>query len=313
MTPLRAGDLGGSRRSHPGGLGARTSLPRRPTGILLAGVVVAISAAAIVAGDRPPPTESPGAELAQRLATAVEPARFALTYRRGGTRVLDCVLPDTEYSAEVDAKGGRMAIRSEGPDATVTVVRAGDDIYLHRSLVGNPPSARAWLRIARPADAGSAALLRRVLGADLARDVGGDRLPASGRAVAVEALGVAASVERLGDATVAGAPVERFRITVDPPRFRQAARAPGADPPSDQELVPVFDLWLDRMADVVKVAISSVQAGGGSAAPEVGWSIEYRRLEALDIAVPPPNEVADIAQVDAAQISPDPSACRLPS
>lgn len=315
VTPILAPGRRGPRPARHRTLGVRQKWHsrRRPTGVLLAGVALAIGAAGLLGGDRRPSPEHPLTALSRRLDAATEPARFAFTYRRGGTRVLDCMLPNTGYSAEVDTSTARMGVRTGGPSAPMTVVVAGDEIFLHRSLVANPPFPTVWLRATRRPAGGPAAVLRRVLGADLALDVAGDRLPPSGHAVAAEALAVAASVERLGSATVAGALAERYRIFVDRSRYREAAAAPRASSGSEDELVPVFEVWFDERGDVVKVVVSGRKADGASASPEEGWTVEYRRLAAPAIAVPTPTDVADLAAFDGAEFAPAPKECRLPS
>lgn len=271
-----------------------------------------ILAGSVVGGERKATTD-PRGDLARRLADAPDPARFALTYRRGGTRVLDCVLANTSFSAEVDRSRVRMLVRTEGSEDQPTILVADGAVFLHRSLFTDPPFASAWLQATRPAGESAGDILRRVLGPDLAGDVARERLPASGHAIAAEALAVAASVERAGAGTIAGESAERFRLEVDPQRFADAATVPGAAPPGQEEPTPVFDVWVNGESRVVRVVVSAKRRDGTPAPPEEGWTVDYRPLAEPPFAIPPPSEVTDWSSVDTSRLMPAARECRLPS
>lgn len=69
-----------------------TGTRRRPPGLLLALAIVVGAALSVLDGD-----DSPAGPLGRRIDEAGAPSRFEYTFRRGGIRVLDCVLANTGY------------------------------------------------------------------------------------------------------------------------------------------------------------------------------------------------------------------------
>lgn len=251
-------------------------------------------------------------ELARRLERGPESDRFSFSYRRGGTRVLDCALPNTAFAADVDAAGGRMVVRSAAGGNTLVIV-VGQAVYLHRSLFDEPPFATTWLRAPRRLDQAGSDALRRVLGVDLAREVVGTDLPASGRAIITEALEVAGGVERIPAATVEGGTAEGFRVSVDPSRFQAAAVPPGERAGGAEEVIPVFDVWLDAAGRVVRLTVAPRRADGTAGPAEGGWTVDYRPAATVAAAAPQPSDVSEWSDVDPSGLVPTPSQCRLPA
>lgn len=69
--------------------------------IILGVAAIAVAAAAVAAW--PADSESSTAdELARRLDSVDDPARFSFDHRAGGTRVLDCFLPNRQIGGAVD-------------------------------------------------------------------------------------------------------------------------------------------------------------------------------------------------------------------
>lgn len=283
-----------------------TATRRRATGLLLAlvGIAVVVGAAlsALISDD------SPLVQLRRRIDEAGTPTRFEYNYRRGGTRVLDCVLANTGYVGDVDRDAGVLVVRLTA-DAELVAARTADAVLVHQSLFNEAPFTTPWLRLPRRPDATSTPQLRRALG-DLAGDVLAADLPAPGEAVTRSALEVATAVEEFGPDDIDGEDADRYRISVDPERYAAAATTPptGGD---DDGPVPVIDVWVTRDG-VARVAITPARSDGRPGASEDGWVIDYRSATG-PVAVPAlaDAEVTELSAVDPAALTPAPPDCQL--
>jgi len=217
---------------------------------------VVVAVAAIVA--RRPAEPTAAEELRQRLDRAEEPARFSLDHRRGGTRVLDCMLPNTRFSIDVDTAARTMAVRREDGDLVALV--DPDMLRLGRDLFRDPPFTSPWLAVPRDASASTIAGARRVLGADLAGYLLAPEVPATGRATAVAALDAAATVERTVPLREHGARADGYRLRIDPERFAAATLPDAATPTTTSSAavpVPLIDLWVTGGGMVVRIRVRS--------------------------------------------------------
>ena len=283
---------------------------RRPTGLLFALVAIAIVVGAALSA--PGGDNSPAVQLRRRVDEAGTPARFQYSYRRGGTRVLDCVLANTGYTGDVDRHADTLVIRLAADGEPVAAVTA-DTILLHRSLFTEPPFATPWVRLPRRPDASAAPGLGRALG-DLAGDILAADLPASGEATTLAALEVATDVDDLGQADIDGEQADHFRISVDPRRYAGTATTSSTTGDvADDGPVPVIDVWVTGQR-VARVAITPAGPEGTPGAAEDGWVIDYRRAAAT-VAVPATGaaEVTDLTAVDAAALVAARRDCQLPA
>lgn len=287
-----------------------TGTRRRPTGVLLAlvGVAIVVGAALSALGA----DDGPARQLRRRIDGAGTPARFEYTYRRGGTRVLDCVLANTGYLGAVDRDVDALVIRFTADAPPVAAVTA-DTMLLHRSLFTEPPFATPWLRLPRRLDPSATSGLRRALG-DLAGDLLAADLPASGEATALAALEIATDVDDLGPADIDGEPADHYRISINPQRYADVATtttSSGAAADGDGP-VPVVDVWVTAQ-HVTRVAITPARPDGTPRAGEDGWVIDYRPL-ASAVAAPAPAaaEVTASSAIDLAALVPARRACQLP-
>lgn len=285
-----------------------TSTGRRPTGLLLAVVGLAVVVGASLS---PLADASPVERLRGRIAEASPPERFAYTYRRAGTRVLDCVLANTRYVGEVDRAAGTLVIRLAADGEPVAVLTAGS-LLLHRSLFTDPPFSTPWLKLPRRPHVPAAAPLRRALG-DLAGDLLAAGLPSSGEELVLAALEVATRVDDVGPADIAGQQADQFRINVDARRYASAAPSSMTGRAADEEApIPVIDVWMTR-GRVVRVAISSTRPDGSRGVSEDGWTIEYRRRDRPIVAPTPAGpDITASATADLA-LTPRRRDCRLAS
>jgi hypothetical protein len=296
----------------------RTSLTgrhgRRPTGLLLLFVlfVVVVGAAATrVRGSR---ADDAVETLRRRVASAPEAARFVFRYERGGTDVLDCVLPNRSFVADVDRRRRAAAFRLAAGKEPVAIVR-GSVLLVSRRLFDAPPYATPWLSVSDRADAAVSAAVQRAVGRDLAGYLFANDLPSSGRSLVLAALEVADGVTATGTVLVDGARADRYRITVDPGRFTAAARQPATQASSAlPAAVPRFDVAVSRASNaVVHVTVVPVRADRSTGPPEDGWTIEYEVDSPRIPAQPAPRDVTTTAVADATRLSSARGECRLGS
>ena len=284
-----------------------TATRRRPTGLLLAlvgiAVVVGAVSSALISDD------SPLVQLRRRIDEAGTPARFEYTYRRGGTRVLDCVLANTTYVGDVDRDASALVVRSTA-DGEPVAARTADTVLVHQSLFNEAPFTTPWLRLARRPDATSTPGLRRALG-DLAADVLAADLPVPGEAVARAALEVATGVEELGQDDIDGEDADRYRISVDPERYAAAATTTLTTGGDDDGPVPVIDVWVTGHG-VARVAVTPARPDGTPGASEDGWVIDYRTsIGPVALPTPADADVTELSAVDSTALTPAPTGCQL--
>lgn len=283
---------------------------RRPTGLLIAlvGAAVVVGAGlSALGGD-----DSPAAQLRRRIEQARTSARFEYTYRRGGTRVLDCVLANTGYVGDVDRDVGALVVRlARGGDPVAAVT--GDAVLLHRSLFAEPSFTTPWLRLPRRPTATEEERLRRALG-NLAGDIFAADLPASGKSVALSALDVATDVDHVGAADIDGEAADRYRITVDPQRYAAiATTTPATGDVGDVGPVPAIEVWVTGDG-VARVAIAPTRPNGTPGAREDGWIIDYQRAAGtIRVPAPAPADITELATAGPAALAAARRECRLPA
>lgn len=235
---------------------------------------------------------SPAAALAERLAGAGDPARYAFDYRASGTQVLDCMLPNREFSGVVDLDAGVMALRTATDPGRDAVVVGDDEALLRSTLFAAGSVPAAWLSIGQDEDLERLAELRRAVGVDL----GGYAVPGgyapSGNAMARAALDITAAVGVLDSGQGGPAGADGFRIVIDPERYEEAAPLPSTSttrPGADPAPVPEVDVWVDADGMVVRVVVrpSGTGPGGAEAADTSGWVVDYR----YDVAAPSPPSI----------------------
>jgi len=269
-----------------------------------------VGVAAIVA--RRPAEPTVANELRGRLDRAEEPARFSLDHQRGGTRVLDCMLPNTRFSIDVDTSVRTMAVRRE--DGGLVALVDPDTLLLGRDLFRDPTFTTPWLAVPRDASASTIAGERRVLGADLAGYLLAPEVPATGRATAVAALDAAATVERTDPLREAGERANGYRLRIVPDRF-DAATLPDAasstTTPSRAAPAPQIDLWVTAGGTVVRISVRPQTIAGEAGPAEDGWVVDYGPPPADRAPRPGSAETTPIAQVDASALAPAAVGCQL--
>lgn len=303
---------------RPGARLAREDLPagrprrwRRRAALAAAALAIVGAVAFGSAG----PAGTARGELAARLGDTTEPERFSFAYRAGGTRVLDCVLPNREFTVAVDQASGVAEIRPRPAAPPVAILRPGREALLHRSLFRDGGVATTWLRVDHPVAPRDADQLGRVLGVDLAGYVVSGTVPPSGRATVLAALDIAREVSRLGRRAGAPAAVDGFRITVDADRLddvvpRSTGRGDGRA--ARDEAIPLFDVWLDERNDIVRVEVRPSRPGDERDEPAAGWAVDYSP-DAVELADRGRLDVTDLREIDSAALRPrTPGGCEMP-
>lgn len=282
-------------------------MARRTRLFTLALAVVATMAAVLVLGG-----DSPGAagELARRLAAADDPDGFGFEHRAGGTRVLDCILPNRAVSGTVDYRAGVAVLRNS---AGVEVARKEPErALLHRSLFADGAVTETWLAVDLPVGDDVHEALTRTLGTELAGYLLVTGLPTSGRSTAAAALDAAERVERLGAATVDGRTATGYRITVAAEKFTAATT--GATVAGERDVqAPVLDVWINARGEVARVTV--LPGGPDDVAEEVagGWTVDYQPLGS-PVAAGEPSSVSDLADIAVGRLVPPASldGCEVP-
>ena len=255
---------------------------------------------------------SPADELARRLVSTDDPDRFTFVHRAGGTRVLDCFLPNRQIAGVVDYDAALAVLR----DATGTEVarKEPERVLLHRSLFAEGTVATEWVDLELPMDRGLGARLSRILGTELAGYVLTPGLPPSGRATALAALDAANRVDAPPATTIDGRRSDGFRITVDGDRFGDIA---GADDdraaPTTDVAPPVIDVWIGQDDRVRRVTVLPGRPESADDEAAAGWSVDYGTIgPPLDTRRP--SSVTDAADVDRGRLQGRPATggCEVP-
>lgn len=283
----------------------------RVIAVALLGAVATTAAVAWRAVNRS--AEGTEQELAGRLERSGEPDHFEFSYRAGGTKVLDCFLPNREFSGAVDYLSGVVALRTGPPTGATVAIVTERSALLHRSLFRADAVPTAWVRVDRPPRADLRSALVRVLGADLGGYVLGDALPPTGRATALAALEVARDVTRVGRQTIGAAPAEGFRITVDTEEFAEkASPSTTAQGEDGDAAVPTFQVWMGRDNAIVRIEVQPQSTGrDGEDGGAGGWSVDYRPGRPL--AKDEPSDVTALQALDLSGLTAASAAsCQVP-
>lgn len=280
---------------------------RRPLGLLMAVVVVALAAGA-VAQQRSNTPATPRQDLERTLDRSDDPLRYAMRYNRGGTRVLDCIAVNLRYTARVDTNAERMIITTSGTD-TVGVIVESSEVLLRRTLFQDLTGEGEWFSFPRPLSAPVRQALTDALGVDLATTVTSDRLPASGRELVVAALSIARSVLRTGPLEIDGDTADGYRILVDRSGYEREG-ATLTQKTTSASVLPMFDVWINSDDRVRRVTIGSETADDRPGPPEDSWRMDFETLKAVRrprITSSRPLNSADLTQLRAAK-----RGCELP-
>ena len=216
-------------------------------------------------------------ELQRRLARAREPDRFRFVHRSGGTRVLDCFLPNRAISGAVDYNADTLVISDT---SGVEIARkTSRRVFLHQSVFAEDAVPTAWLALDLPLGDALHADLKPAVGTHLAGYVFVVGLPPSGKATAMAALDAAEAVELAGTTSIGGRSAVGWRITVDRDKFLKESNSANmtATTGEDSEDVqpPAIEVWIDGRNEIVRVAVQPTRPDGSVAEPEGGWTIEY--------------------------------------
>ena len=255
-------------------------------------------AAAVVAVAMSTAAWSPGrggaaGELADLLRRSRPASQFAFDHR-GGTRVLDCFLPNRAVTGIVDVDTDMAEFT--GPDGQVLARRTRRQALVHRRALVAGAISSEWLAVELPASDEQQAALVRALGADLAGYLLADGLPADGTATARAALDAAAEVERLGTDAAAGPAATGYRITLDDDFAAGSAPATATGAGRPAVMPPLIELWVHDDGAVVRVAVQPTRPDGSTSEPEDGWTLDFGPGRSL----PPenPDNVTPIGQVE---------------
>lgn len=240
-------------------------------------LVFVVVAAGCRSGGGSEAASSPEGPLSLVAALADDLDVFEFSYRARGTDVLDCVLPNRDFSGTVFADGA-LAITVETPAGSARALNLDDAAYLGSDLFASGSVDATWVRIDRGVLADARPALDRILGVDLAAYVAAPGPPPTGNEVLVTALEQAdidAELEpiRLPD----GGAVAGYRLVV------------GGD-----DTVPVIDAWVDGEGFVVRTQVQGSLTGQpGTPDPDTGWIIDYRRLPTGAATPAPPEDVIE--------------------
>ena len=308
-------DRGDSAAAEPRPSSADDRRRGKAARLAVAVAALAVVIVAVTILDAGAPANSAEDELAARLRGATEPKRFAFTYRAGGTRVLDCVLPNRAFTVAVDRVSGVMELRGRPSIPPFAIVWPGREAFLHRSLFADGIVSTTWLRVDHPVGREAAERLRRVLGVDLGGYVLTAELAPSGRATVLAALEVAGDVSRLDGQTPEAGTADGFRITADAEKLDDVT-SPSIEVDVDEaasvKVVPVFEVWVDGRGEVVRLDVRPDTPGSEADEAAGGWAVEYSRLSD-SFGLRPTDDVTDLADIDADVLRPPvPGGCALP-
>ena len=216
------------------------------------------------------------------------PEDFAFTYQSRGTDVLDCVLPNRDFTGTVHGSGD-FTIHEPERGAPL-VIRAQDITYLSSELFSDGSIERTWLSL-RPEDLDRLeGAIRRSLGTDLSAYVLSPTPPATGRDIAVDAIDDATSIISIDPIRVDGDIAEGKRLVIP---------GDGDDPGL------VIDAWMDAHGRVTRVQVQRAQPDEPAEPnPDSGWLIDYRPLSTPPDPIGPPADVVDGATVEPGALDP---------
>lgn len=267
---------------------------------VLAVIAGCLLASGIASCSSSPP--SAGDELRARLRGSDDPIDFVMTYRSGGTTVLDCVLPNRSFIVAVS--GSSLEVRA-ATGGVVLATRTGEDLRLSPALFEPGPLRSRWLSIdLADASAGEQSRLLELLGPDLASYLLVVEVPPSGEQIARAASDASVSTSRRGTEEIAGRPAEGYRVELDPQEYESAATStfrPGADGRD----APNIEVWLDDEDVVARVTVNPPPGS-----PSSGWVIDFEALE--DDRLPPVGHPTVAAtEISLERLAPAPAQCEL--
>lgn len=278
---------------------------RRPAGLLLLVIGLGIALGALLSsGD-----DDPSSPLASELTNADARARFAFSYVRGGTRVLDCLRPNRSFHGDVLRPAARTVIRRDRAANEPIAIVDEEGSLLHRSLFEDPPFRTSWLLVPTSAAVRYQSQLAESLGPDLAGYVVAGRGPDSGEQTTTALLEVATRTRRIPAGE--GRPDDRYRIIVSAADYREATdRSPES---GTAGLVPVVDVWLDARGRVVRLGIEATKSSTGQPVPEASYSIDFEAVDHPPTASPARLSTTNPTPAILARLQPARLPCRVGS
>ena len=225
------------------------------------------------------------------------PEAFGFTYRSRGTQVLDCVLPNREFSGTVFGSGD-FVIQDPERGAPV-IIRTMESTYLSSALFAVGSIDGEWLSVG-PADLSRLdAAIRRSLGTDLSGYALSATPPPTGRDIVLDAVDNATSILTIDPTRIDGALAPGYRMMIDG---------------TDDEHGVVLDAWIGSQGQVTRVEVQRPRADDPDLPnPDLGWLIDYRPLPTPTDPLSPPEDVVDAGTIDPDALSaPVQQGCDLP-
>lgn len=265
----------------------------------------------LVAAAATRPSPSAEDELRQRLRRNGAETQTAFTFVGGGTRVLECFFPNRRYGGVTDPAGRRAVFwLGDDPKAKRIIAFVDEDaVVLHRSLFDDAPFGTEWVAFATPLSPNDLTTLSDIAGQDLAADLSATAPPPLAATVVETALNSASSVKPIGSASIAGRQVDGFRIEVDPNNL--AGSAPAGLSQTGADLVPMLEVWITPDGAVARIVVRPQRPDRTVAAPEEGWSIDYRPAD-IDIGALRPTNLTDAEAIPRTEMRPAAFKCAVP-
>ena len=235
-------------------------------------------------------SESPTPPSTVDLESAIgaNPEAFRFTYRARGTEVLDCVLPNREFTGTVFGSGDFTIL---DPDRTAPLLtRVEDTTYLSGGLFAEGSIDGDWLSLEPEDLVRFDEAIRRSLGTDLSSYALSLTPPATGADIARDAIDDARSI----------VPIDPIRIDGDV-ALGQRLLIDGAD---DDPGV-VLDVWIGSQGQVARVQVQRARADEPDLPnPDSGWLIDHRPLPTNQDPPDPPERAVDAATIDPDSLGP---------
>lgn len=252
----------------------------------LAGIVLVFLVAGCTSSGPEAPTPASAVEL--ESAIGASPATFSFTYRARGTEVLDCVLPNREFTGTVFGSGDFTIL---DPDRTAPLLtRIEDTTYLSGDLFADGSIEGDWLSLGPEDLVRFDETIRRSLGTDLSSYVLSLTPPATGGDIALDAIDDARSI----------VPIDPIRIDADL-ALGHRLLIDGAD----DEPGVVLDVWIGSQGQVARVQVQRARADEPDLPnPDSGWLIDYGPLPTNQDSPDPPERAVDAAAVDPDSLGP---------
>lgn len=246
-------------------------------------------------------TPSAGETLSSQLEALDDPAAFSMSYRAGGTDVLDCALPNRQFRIDVESERGDF-VAHDLPSGDRIAERSGSSLRVHRSLFATGLTSAAWITVdIDQLPQAHASALRRALGPDLTGYLLAADPPPSGLAVAVAVLPIARSTTLIDQQ----ATTSTYQLELDPDAYAEAASHPGDDRAA---VSPTIQFTVDDLG-VRQLVVTPADVAQD---PASGWTIVFTPLNPDADGDPAPGREVDITDLDPDDLRPRPiTGCAL--